>query len=99
MNHNIENKIDKYRPISIIPQFSKSIEKIINNKIHNFIEKHNIISSNKYGFKKKSNTFHEIYSLTNNITNSIDKHYTIAAVLVKKAFDTIKYYSLHYINT
>ena len=89
--NNNKNNIENYRPISIIPQFSKIIEKIIIKRINNFIEKNNIISSNQYGFKKKSNTLHTIYALINNITNSIDKHDKIAAVFVdiKKAFDTI----------
>ena len=89
--NNNKNNIENYRPISIIPQFSKIIEKIIKKRIDNFIEKNNIISSNQYGFKKKSNTLHAIYALTNNITNSIDMHDKIAAVFVdiKKAFDTI----------
>ena len=89
--NNNKNNIENYRPISIIAQFSKIIEKIIKKRIDNFIEKNNIISSNQYGFKKKSNTLHAIYALTNNITNSNDKHDKIAAVFVdiKKAFDTI----------
>ena len=51
--NNNKNNIENYRPISIIPQFSKIIEKIIKKRIDNFIEKNNIISANQYGFKKK----------------------------------------------
>ena len=93
--NNNKNNIENYRPISIIAQFSKIIKKIIKKRIDNFIEKHNIISSNQYGFKKKSKTLHAIYSLTNNITNSIDNHdkidiYIVAVFVdIKKAFDTI----------
>ena len=50
----------------------------------------------------KKNTLHAIYSLTNNITNFIDKHDKIAAVFVAIKMIliqlTIKYYSLNYIN-
>ena len=51
--NNNTNNIEKYRPISIRPQFSKIIEKIIKKRIDNVIEKHNTMSSNQYGFKKK----------------------------------------------
>ena len=51
--NNNKNKIENYRPISIILQFSKIIEIIIKKRIDNFIEKHNIISFNQYGFKIK----------------------------------------------
>ena len=40
--NNNKNNIENYRPISIIPQFSNIIEKIIKKRIDNFIEKHNI---------------------------------------------------------
>ena len=87
--NNNNNHIEHYIPIIIIPQFSKITDKIIKKRIDNFIEKHKTISSNQYGFKKKS--LPAIYSLTNNITNYINNHDNIAAVFVyiKKAFDTI----------
>ena len=40
-----------YRPISILTCFSKILEKLIYNRLMNFIDKHSLISSTQYGFE------------------------------------------------
>ena len=54
-NNNIQ-LITNYRPISLLPQISKIFEKIIYNRLSNFIHKNNIINNNQYGFIPNSNT-------------------------------------------
>ena len=44
-----------YRPISILPIFSKIIEKVINFQIVNYLEKTGILNSKQYGFRKNKN--------------------------------------------
>ena len=41
------NVFTNYRPVSLLPQFSKILEKIFNNKLDSFIEKYNILSGNQ----------------------------------------------------
>ena len=41
-----------YRPISVLTNLSKIFENIIANRLTSFIEKHNIISSAQFGFRK-----------------------------------------------
>ena len=43
-----------YRPISILPAFSKIFEKALVSRINGFLEKHNILYRNQYGFKKNT---------------------------------------------
>lgn len=33
---------EKHRPVSLLPQFSKMLEKVFNNRLDNFIETHNL---------------------------------------------------------
>lgn len=46
------NDIKNYRPISILPVLSKGLEKLIHMQMSNFFDKHNLISSAQFGFRK-----------------------------------------------
>lgn len=47
------NKTDlsNYRPISLLPQLSKILEKLFVIRLNKFIDKHNILSNSQYGFR------------------------------------------------
>ena len=38
-----KHKISNYRPISLLPQFSKILEKIFNNRLMNFLNSNNLL--------------------------------------------------------
>ncbi len=77
-----------YRPVSLLPQFSKILEKVFNNRLDNFIEKHNLLSDNQYGFRSNRSTTQALIELVEEITNSIDKKKYAVGVFIdlKKAF-------------
>ena len=88
---NENTDINNYRPISIIPQISKILERIIYNRIIDFITKNNIINQNQFGFIKKHNTTDAILDLYNHIILNKNKNKAINTVFIdlSKAFDTI----------
>ena len=45
--------VSNYRPISVLPAFSKILEKLVYNRLLDFINQHNLLSKNQYGFRKK----------------------------------------------
>jgi hypothetical protein len=45
-----------YRPISILPSFLKSLEKIIYIRLMNHLETNNILANEQFGFKTSSST-------------------------------------------
>ena len=49
-----------YRPISLIPVVSKILERLMYNRLYNFLTEHNILSMNQFGFRKKYSTFFSI---------------------------------------
>ena len=53
-------ELNSYRPISILTRFSKILERLICNKILEFLKKHNVIHKTQYGFQKQCfhNTCH-----------------------------------------
>ena len=41
-----------YRPISILPSFSKIYERLVYNRLMSFIDKHDLLYHNQFGFRK-----------------------------------------------
>lgn len=80
-----------YRPISLISNLSKIVEKIIKKRVVAFLEKFNLLSKNQFGFKKGVSTEDAIVYLTNNIYNNLDKNNVAIGVFLDlaKAFDTV----------
>ncbi len=82
-----------YRPISLLSQFSKILEKIFVRRIDNFIDKHKWLSDHQFGFRTNRSTSMAVLELVEEISSSMDKNeYTVGVFLdLKKAFDTIDY--------
>ena len=80
-----------YRPISLLPQFSKILEKLFNVRLDNFIERHSILSNSQYGFRPNMSTSLALLEFTEEITSALDKKKSTIVVFIdlKKAFDTI----------
>ena len=55
--------ISNFRPISILPQFSKILEKIIYNRLTLFIKHENIIYDGQYGFRENHSTTQALMQL------------------------------------
>ena len=85
--HNFTN----YRPISLLSQFSKILEKLFVLRLDNYIEKHNLLSNHQYGFRTNRSTSMAVMELVENISEAIDNNeYTIGVFIdLSKAFDTI----------
>ena len=71
-----------YRPISLLPVFSKILERLMYNRLYNFLTEHNILSTNQFGFRKKYSTFLALMDLVDNISKNIDEgNYSIGIFL------------------
>ena len=86
---------NNYRPISILPAFSKLLEKIIYNQLYTFLNNNNILYEHQYGFRKNHSTIHPILHLIKDVVTNNDKptkESTIGIFLdLSKAFDTISH--------
>ena len=82
-----------YRPVSLLPQFSKILEKLFADRFNKFINKHNLLTDSQYGFRPNRSTSLAVIELIEKITNSLDQKNYAAGVCIdlKKAFDTINH--------
>ena len=84
-----KNKVGNYRPISILPGFSKVYERLLYNHMSNFVEK--IFSPHLCGFRSKYSTQHALLRLLNHWHQCLDKSGIVGTVLMdlSKAFDSL----------
>ena len=52
-----------YRPVSVLPAFSEILERIVHNRLINFLNKYSILSCNQYGFRKNHSTAYALIQL------------------------------------
>ena len=81
------------RPFSVLPIFSKLLERIVYNRIINYVDKFVIISDHQYGFRKNNSPSQALLQLYNKISAAIDrKEFTVGIFLdLSKAFDTVNH--------
>ena len=64
--------MSNYRPISILPVFSKIFEQIANSQIMTYLENHSILTPKQYGFRKNMSTSQALSILTNKVLAAMD---------------------------
>ena len=77
-----KKQFTNYRPISLLPQFSKILEKVYCKRLVNFIEINNVLHENQYGFRSSRCTSHAIAALVEDITDSFECHKTTVGVFI-----------------
>ena len=80
-----------YRPISLLPCFSKILERLIYNRLNNFLSSNNILHSNQYGFRQGHSTDLALLDIYDKISSALaNGHHSLGIFLdLSKAFDTI----------
>ena len=86
-----DSKLDcsKYRPISLLSNIEKILEKLIYKRLYTFLNNNNIIYSLQFGFKQQCSTSHALIDITENIRKVLDDGNISCGVFVdlQKAFD------------
>ena len=83
--------ISNYRPISVLPCFSKILEKIIFTRMLEFFNKNNAIFDGQFGFLPGKSVSQALVYLSHSLTDAFEKgHYVNGTFLdLSKAFDTL----------
>jgi len=85
--------LNNYRPISLLSIFDKLVEKLMHKRLYNFLELHNILFMNQFGFRKNNSTSFALIQITEKIKETIDnKKYGCGIFIdLRKAFDTVNH--------
>ena len=84
---------NNYRPISLLSNISKIIEKLMHSRLNMFLSEFNCLYSMQFGFRCGTSTSHTLISITEAIQNSIDTGKFACGVFIdlQKAFDTVNH--------
>ena len=85
--------LTNYRPISVLPCFSKILERIMYNHLFSHVSQEKMLYSKQFGFQSGHSTEHAILQLANQILESFENNlYTLGVFIdLLKAFDTVNY--------
>ena len=84
---------NNYRPVSLISNLSKLIEKLVHNRLYNFLEKYKSLYEHQYGFQEKHSTNHALIDITEKIRSALDQNIFACSVFIdlQKAFATVNH--------
>jgi len=80
-----------YRPISLLPAFSKIFEKVVYNQLFKYLETNNLLDKEQHGFRQKKSTITAGVSFINNIIDAIDQKEKVVGIFLdlSRAFDSV----------
>ena len=85
--------VNNYRPISLLPIFGKIFEKIIFNKIYNFLLEEKLLNPNQSGFRPSNSCINQLLVITHEIFEAFDCNPSLEVrsvfLDISKAFDKV----------
>ena len=87
-----------YRPISLLPIFSKIFERLIYNRLISFVTENKILSELQFGFQSNKSTEQAVTSIISNIEKAKEEKRSSYCIFLDfaKAFDTVNHEILLY---
>ena len=85
-----------YRPVSVLPVFSKIIERLMYNRLFDYINENRLLYKYQFGFQKGKSTNMALILLVDKITEALEKGEVVIGVFLdfSKAFDTVDHHIL-----
>ena len=97
---NEKNLKENYRPISLLPIFSKILEKLIYESLYSHLERENLLNPNQSGFRPGDSTINQLLSITHSVFEAFDCNPTLEVrsvyLDISKAFDRVWHEGLIY---
>ena len=86
-----QDSFSNYRPISILPSFSKIFEKAMYVRLEKYVLTKNILIANQYGFRTHHSPYMALLDFYDKISKSIENNLVSIGVFIdlQKAFDSL----------
>ena len=95
-----EQSVNNYRPVSLLPVFWKSFEKLIFNEIYSFLDREKLLNANQSGFRLFDSCVNQLLTMTQEIFSSFDSNPSLEVhsifLDISKAFDKLWHEGLLY---
>ena len=84
---------NNYRPISLLSVFSKIMEKIMYDRLYDYLITMKILYEYQFGFQKNKSTYMALISLTDKILHALENGDVCVGIFIdfRKAFDTVNH--------
>ena len=88
--------IENWRPISILPLFSKLLENVVHNRLYGFLQANILLIEIQFEFCKGHSTTNALQHLVKSVNSVIDRGETPLSIFIdiRKAFDTVDFQTL-----
>ena len=83
--------ISNYRPISLLPSFSKIFEKIIFRRLIQHFDYNKILANERFGFRSKTSTELASFHLISKILEALNNRLLVGGIFcdLRKTFDCV----------
>ena len=83
--------VENYRPISLLPVFSKILERLVHNRLSDFLDECNVFYDRQFGFRSNHSTADATSYLASELYQALDDGEKAICVFMdlSKAFDTL----------
>ena len=88
-----KENVENYQLISILSVFSKVLERIVYNRLYEYLMNNNLLHKNQFGFQISNSTDHAILQFTCDIAQHFDNgKFTLGVFIdLSKTFDTVNH--------
>ena len=88
-----KTELTNYRPISLLSNISKIIEKMVHDRLYIFFEQNKAFYNYQFGFRNNHSTNHALIEIIEQIRNACNRNLYIYGVYLdlQKAFDTVNH--------
>ena len=90
----MDSKLDccNYRPISLLSNIEKILEKLMYKRVYQFLTENNIMYDLQFGFRQNVSTSHALINLTENIRQGLDEGYIGCGIFVDLILLIMKFF-------